>query len=140
MRPSLVPWALLLVATPALADDLGAPLDADAFEALVEGRTLTYGAEDAEIPRGVETYESGRRVTWLEVATDECLSGTWRGGGTPQAPEICFAYEDGSRPCFRYYLRADGVTVLSTNLDGTLPEVSFLDRDTDGIACAWLGV
>lgn len=132
--------ALLLAAAPAAAQDPGTPLDAEAFGRLVEGRTLTYGAEDAEVPRGVETYESGRRVTWLEVATDECITGTWHGGGTPEAPQICFAYENGSKPCFLYFLREDGVTVVSTELDGSAPEVSFLDRDTDGIACAWLGV
>ncbi len=67
---------VLALAAPALAQGPagGTPLDAAAFEALVEGRTLTYGAAGAE-PRGVETYAPGRRVTWLEVATGECLEG-----------------------------------------------------------------
>ena len=138
MRAAAAALAALL-AGPALAQDLGEPLDADAFEALVERRTLTYGAEDAEVPRGVETYEPGRRVTWLEIATDDCLEGRWYGAGPPDAPQICFEYEgQEGKHCFRYYV--DGQRVLSTNLDGSLPEVSWLDRDTDGIACAWLGV
>lgn len=88
MRATL---ALIALAGPALAQ--GTPLDADAFGPLVEGRTLTYGAEGAESPRGVETYEAGRRVTWLEVASGECLEGRWFGAGAPSAPQICFAYE-----------------------------------------------
>lgn len=131
MRAAL---ALLALAAPAWAQE---PLDAPAFERLVEGRTLTYGAEGAD-PRGVETYAPGRRVTWLEVATGECLEGRWYGAGRPAAPQICFAYEGlAGKQCYLYYL--DGRRVLSTNLDGSAPEVSDLDRDTDGIACEFLG-
>ena len=131
---------VLALAGPALAQDpAGAtPLGADAFGLLVEGRTLTYGAEDADAPRGVETYETGRRVTWLEIASGECLEGRWYGAGSPEAPQICFSYGgQAEKQCFRYYL--DGRQVISTNLDGSLPEVSFLDIDTDGIACEFLG-
>ncbi len=131
MRAAL---AVLALAAPALAQE---PLDAPAFEALVEGRTLTYGAE-GKAPRGVETYAPGRRVTWLEVATGECLEGRWFGAGDAAAPQICFAYEGvPEKQCYRY--RLDGRTVISTNLDGSAPEVSHLDRDTDGIACEFLG-
>lgn len=138
MRAALL---LLALAAPALAQGApaGTPLDAAAFGPLVEGRTLTYGAEDAEQPRGVETYAPRRRVTWLEIASGECLEGRWFGAGPPEAPEICFAYEGlPGKQCYRYYL--DGQRVISTNLDGSLPEVSFLDIDTDGIACEFLGV
>ncbi len=126
--------ALLALAAPASAQE---PIDAPAFEALVDGRTLTYGAEGAE-PRGVETYAPGRRVTWLEVATGECLEGRWYGAGDAAAPRICFVYQGlAGKQCYLYYL--DGRTVISTNLDGSAPEVSHLDRDTDGIACEFLG-
>jgi hypothetical protein len=129
---------LPLLASPALAQE-AVPLDADAFEELVEGRTLAYGAVDAEIPRGIETYAPNRRVTWLEVESGRCVEGEWYGRGTPEAPQICFVYEDeGVENCFLYALQ--GEVVLSTNLDGSLPEVSLLDVDRDGIACAWLGV
>ena len=130
---------LLLVAGPTLAEGTLKPLDGNAFESMVRGRTLTYGQPDAP-PRGIETYEPGRRVTWLEVGTGECWEGSWTEGGTPEAPQICFTYPESPDPgpyCYLY--SRDGTHVISTNPDGTDPEISYLDRDTDGIACQWLG-
>lgn len=128
--------ALALLAGPTLAEER---LDAEGFEALLEGRTLTYGQPDGSV-RGIETYYPGRRVTWLFVETDECLEGTWYQAGPADDPQICFAYRDdpASPHCFLYTL--DGTVLRSSLVDGSEPEVSYLDRDLDAIGCAWLGV
>jgi hypothetical protein len=119
--------ALLVLASPALAEapppgsPKWVPIGGEAFEALVEGRTLTYAPPDSEV-WGVERFRPGRRVTWARIGA-ECLDGVWYPAGPEEAPQVCFAYEDGSGPhCFLFY--RSGEHILSTNLDGGQPELS----------------
>ena len=59
---------LLHLASPALAapDGNWTPLGPKEFEALVEGRTLTYAPKGGKV-WGLERFEPGRRVTWMRL-------------------------------------------------------------------------
>jgi hypothetical protein len=90
--------ATMLAATLARAET---PLDAEAFDATVTGRTLIYGTEAG--PYGIEEYLPGRRVRW-SFLDGECVEGHWY----PQDDAICFAYEGRATPeCWRFF-RDDG--------------------------------
>lgn len=111
----------LLAALPAVAQDARKDaLGAAGFEALVEGRTLTYAFEDGQV-WGVERFYPGRRVTWFPTDGTPCLEGKWYAEGPSEAPRICFAYTDDpdSPHCFPFFrdgqdLRyLDGATALS---------------------------
>jgi hypothetical protein len=80
--------SLCLVASPALAEP---PLSAQAFDALTQGRTMTW-AEFGQV-YGVEQYLPDRRVRWT-VLGDDCISGHWY----PEGPAICFQYDDRPDP------------------------------------------
>jgi hypothetical protein len=67
-------------------------MDGEAFGALVEGRTLTYGAPEGGV-RGIERYYPNRLVTWAD-ADDSCLEGRWYEKVEAGVPLICFVYED----------------------------------------------
>ena len=81
----LMRWllTLLLLATPALADD--PPMPAPDFEAFVQGRT--FDTHNMTGRYGVETFLPGRRAIWRDDA--QCLEGTWRVEGDL----ICFDYQ-----------------------------------------------
>ncbi|MGS4946680.1 hypothetical protein ACVDG3_14460 [Meridianimarinicoccus sp. RP-17] len=86
--------ALILATTLVHAET---PLDADAFDATVTGRTLVYGTEAG--PYGIEEYLPGRRVRW-SFLDGECMDGRWY----PQGDAICFAYEGRESPeCWRFF-------------------------------------
>lgn len=74
------------------------PVAADAFERLVEGKTMdTY---DQTGRYGVETFLPDRRAIWRDV--NQCLEGTWR----PQGDLICFDYQGDPTPyCWAYHDR-----------------------------------
>lgn len=97
----------LCLATPAWAET---PLNADAFEALVEGKTLTFSNTFG--PYGVEYYAPNRRVIWSFVG-GECISGEWYEAPGQNGPEICFLYENDDTPkCWEVFeedgkIRAD---------------------------------
>lgn len=102
----LLTLALVAAALPAFAEE---PMTADAFEAYVQGRTLTFG--NAAGPYGLEHYHAGRRVTWAFIG-QECQAGEWY----PDGDAICFVYVDEPDPqCWRFYesdrgLRAEFVS------------------------------
>jgi hypothetical protein len=75
--------ALALLPGTGLAQDTP-PLTAEAFEALVEGKTMD--THDQGGSYGVETFLPGRRAIWRDAV--QCLEGTWR----PQDDMICFDY------------------------------------------------
>lgn len=87
MKPLLI---LTLTLLPALAlaedapPDIGPPLTAKAFEALVQGNTMD--THDTGGLYGVETFLTGRRAIWRDA--EQCLEGTWR----PEGEMICFDY------------------------------------------------
>jgi len=105
------------LACPALADT---PITAEAFEAHVTGKTLTYQQFDYVF--GVEEYLPDRKVRW-STAPNECLYGSWY----PQDDAICFVYEyDPTPACWTFWLQ-----------DGGLPgeELHEVDASTQGLPC-----
>lgn len=99
-------FATTLIATPTLAET---PLTAEAFEAHVTGKTITY--RQFENVFGVEEYLEGRKVRW-SVTPDECQYGSWY----PQDDTICFVYEYSPTPaCWTFWLRGGALVALSVN-------------------------
>jgi hypothetical protein len=134
MRALLV---LALLPVPALAER---PLDGPGFEALVEGRTLTYGQAGSE-PYGVEHYHPGRRVTWAWTGDDECSAGTWYEERRKGGPAICFVYEhDPETPkCWQVFRDGDGLR--ATFLGGDDAPVLYEVADEPGrLVCGGAGV
>jgi hypothetical protein len=87
---------LMCLAQAAFAQDL--PLSAEAFEKMVEGRTMD--THDSTGRYGVETFLPGRRAIWRDA--DRCLEGTWR----PEGEMICFDYLGEPYPyCWTYHDR-----------------------------------
>jgi hypothetical protein len=115
----------LFLATPTLAE---APLDAEAFDALTLGRTMTW-AEFGQI-YGVEQYLPDRRVRWT-VLGDDCKLGHWY----PQGEMICFQYEDDAEPdCWTI---AESDTGLSARYAGTFADSApvVVQETTEPLAC-----
>ena len=108
MRPAA--FALFLAALPGAARAEGPSLSAEAFERIVEGRTMN--THDLTGRYGVETFLPGRRAIWRDAA--QCLEGTWR----PQGEMICFDYIGLATPfCWTYHDRGGW---LEAWLDGDL--------------------
>ena len=127
---------LLCLARPALAQD---PVSAEEFEALVQGRTLTYG-EPGQPPYGIEHYFPNRRVTWAFLGSDECLEGTWYEAGPPQAPAICFKYQDDIEPqCWRFTRKGESLQAEFLGEGGGLTLYELKDDD-GGLVCGGTGV
>jgi hypothetical protein len=102
--------ALLFLAFPARAEP---PLSAEAFDALTQGRTMTW-AEFGQV-YGVEQYLPGRRVRWT-VLGDDCKIGHWY----PEGGLICFQYEDDPEPdCWTL---TQGGAGLFARYAGTAPD------------------
>jgi hypothetical protein len=88
-----------VVATGAPAQTTVAP---EAFEALSEGRTLTFSLGDAFF--GAEQYFAGRRSLWL-AGDGTCLEGRWYAEGE----QICFLYRNDPAPhCWLFREDAGG--------------------------------
>jgi hypothetical protein len=81
-------FALLMIASPAVADPL---LTAEDFDALTLGRTMTWS--EFGTVYGVEQYLPDRQVRWTVVG-DDCKAGHWY----PDGDAICFQYEDDPAP------------------------------------------
>ena len=121
----LVSAVVLALATPALAET---PITADAFEAHVTGKTLTYQQFDNVF--GIEEYLPGRKVRW-STAPNECLYGSW----FPQDDKICFVYEYNPTPiCWTFWMQNGALVALSeTGIAGEeLYEVAASDQ---GLPC-----
>jgi len=127
---------LLALATPAAAQD---PIGAEEFEALVTGRTLTYGAP-GEQPYGIEHYFPNRRVTWAFLGNDECMEGTWYEEPAEAGPAICFEYEDDLGPqCWHVYREGDNLRAEFLGDGG--PSVLYqLEEPEGGLVCGGVGV
>ena len=129
----LLPW-------PALAQEAVAQkaLGGDAFEAMVEGRTLTYGAE-GQAPYGVEHYFAGRRVAWAWIDSTECKPGSWREEARPDGPAICFDYDDDPEPkCWRLFREGDGLRATYLN-DGGATVLYELVEEPGSLVCGGVG-
>jgi hypothetical protein len=122
MRAALL--AVLLV-SPALAET---PLSADAFEAHVTGKTITYQQYTSVF--GIEEYLPGRKVRW-STAPDECQYGSW----FPRDDKICFVYEYAPTPiCWSFWLKDGALVALSeTGLAGE--ELYEVDATDQGLPC-----
>lgn len=96
-RALLFACALALTAAPLAADEEGAPVTAEAFEAYVTGKTLTFDYGEGLF--GTEQYLPGRQVRWA-FDGGRCLTGRWY----PEGTAICFVYEGNSADpqCWRF--------------------------------------
>lgn len=109
------------------------PLTAEAFEAYVTGRSLTYSGDSG--PFGIEHYHDGRRVTWA-FTDQECQSGRWY----PKADLICFVYHDGlPEQCWQLFLIDGGLRAAFVNADGSLTDYTAMD-DGAALVCPGAGV
>lgn len=132
MRP-FAPAALfaLAFALPALADT---PLNADEFEAHVEGRTLTFHFEGQ--PYGVEQYLPQRRVLWAFIG-DECQEGVWY----QRQDMICFAYDvNPDEQCWHFYRTPTGLRGVFVGADGPGTELYEVMNSTASLSCKAPGV
>ena len=117
--------AVCLAASPALAEP---SLTAEAFDALTQGRTMSW-SEFGQV-YGVEQYLPDRRVRWT-VLGDDCITGHW----FVQGPQICFLYEDNpATHCWDITLGGAGLLAhYASNPPETAPvEVT---ETTDPMAC-----
>jgi hypothetical protein len=113
--PLLAPLILAVLPLASQAQEADAPLSAEGFEAIVQGRT--FDTHNFSGRYGVETFLPGRRAIWRDAA--QCLEGRWRAEGEL----ICFDYEGDPQPyCWTYHDRGGW---LMAWLDG--------DRGTDPI-------
>ncbi|MEO1639179.1 MAG: hypothetical protein AAFU41_08030 [Pseudomonadota bacterium] len=114
--------ALLLLATPAIADDR---MTGAEFEAHVEGRTITFRSGLNPL-YGVERYLPGRRVMW---SSEEgiCQYGVW----FESKGDICFRYEhDPEHKCWAITMEPEGMRVEFTTRPGTLTIFEVPDVET----------
>ena len=127
MRFQILAAALALLALPATAQD-GPPMGAEAFDAYVTGKTLTY-AQFGQI-FGTEEYLPDRRVRW-RFSQDMCQYGSWY----PKGDEICFTYEDNpAEHCWVFWEKEGGLAALSVN-DAPGAELSEVQQTSDGLNC-----
>jgi hypothetical protein len=118
--------ALCLVAAPALAEEIDPPLTAEAFEAIVEGKT--WDTYDQFGIYGVETFLPGRRAIWRDA--EDCKEGTWRQEG----PLICFDYQgDPSPHCWTYHDR--GGWMMAWYKGNRADEPIMLQPSDDYVTC-----
>lgn len=122
--------ALPATTQPAAAQSAGAetPLSAEAFEAHVTGRTITFQRHGRIF--GVEQYLTDRRVRW-SVQPDLCQYGIWYA----RDDDICFVYEDDPLPsCWTFWLR-DGALVALSTLDSPGQELYEVDSNQTPLPC-----
>jgi hypothetical protein len=115
--------ALVLAALPgAVLAQTDPPLSADAFEALVEGKTMD--THDSGGLYGVETFLPGRRAIWRDA--NQCLEGTWR----PEGEMICFDYIGDPTPhCWTYHDRGGWLMGWYQGDRGTDPILLYPSKD-----------
>lgn len=117
--------ALLFLAGPAFAE---APLTAEEFDALTQGRTMTW-AEFGQV-YGVEQYLPDRRVRWT-ILGEHCKIGHWY----PEGRLICFQYEDDPVPdCWEITAGGSG---LLARYAGSAPDSTpvVVEETKEPLAC-----
>jgi hypothetical protein len=98
------------------------PLSAEAFERLVEGKTMDTHDETGRY--GVETFLPGRRAIWRDA--EQCLEGTWRAEGDL----ICFDYQGEPFPyCWTYHDRGGWLMAWLDGDRGSSPILLYPSRD-----------
>ncbi|KPU84957.1 hypothetical protein JI58_00540 [Marinosulfonomonas sp. PRT-SC04] len=114
-----------VLATPLAAQT---PMDADAFEAYSQGKTLYFGYNGTLI--GAEEYRPNRRVRW-SARNGDCKDGTWY----PDGQMICFLYEGNPDPqCWSFYQQNAGLTAQYEN-DPDQPMVSEMAANGEPMIC-----
>ncbi|MGJ8611268.1 MAG: hypothetical protein ACSHWY_09245 [Octadecabacter sp.] len=123
----------LLMTTPAWAET---PMTGDEFEALVEGKTLTFSTGSS--PYGVEYYAPNRRVVWSFRGGD-CVKGEWFEDITDSGANICFIYENNVDPqCWQVFDVDGKIRADFMNTPGTT--VLYEAVETEPLICGGLGV
>lgn len=111
-------------------------MDAEAFEAYVEGQTLTYSSEGR--PYGVEEYLPNRRVRWAFI-NNECRNGVWY----ERSGMICFLYEHAptDEQCW-VFTETDSGTLRGVfqGPDGPSTELYEVQRSSQPLDCIGPGV
>lgn len=111
------------------------PLDAEAFEALVEGKTLTFSS--GSDPYGIEYYAPGRRVVWSFVG-GECVNGEWYEVPTETGPNICFIYETSDEPqCWQVFDENGSIRAEFMNTPGTA--ILYEATESEPLICGGVG-
>lgn len=96
----------LLLATPLAAQT---PMDADAFDAYSQGKTLYFGV-GGEL-YGAEEYLPNRRVRW-SVLNGKCQEGQWY----QEDQLICFIYDgETDAQCWSFYQGENGLMARFEN-------------------------
>ncbi len=114
-------FALLLFATPAMAQD---PMTAAEFDAYTKGKTLTFGRAGTQA-YGIEQYQDNRRVVW-SFLDGECSNGVWY----ESKGSICFRYDFDPEPkCWQFYDDPDGLRAVFMNMPDT--SVLYEAEDSD---------
>lgn len=118
----------LLATLPATAQEA---LNAGAFEAYTQGRTLSYAFDG--VPYGIEEYLPNRRVRWAYVG-QECQDGVWyeRNGN------ICFLYDNAptDEQCWRFTLTENGLRGVFQGPDGPSTELYEVQDSAMPLNCA----
>lgn len=142
MRAQLSTPALSLVAffmataLPALAQEqTGTPMNAEAFDAYTQGRTLSYNVEG--MPYGVEQYLPNRRVRWTFIG-DQCQDGVWY----ERNNHICFLYENAptNEQCWTFFETETGLRAIFQGLEGAATELYEVEQNDAPMACFGPGV
>jgi len=111
------------------------PLDAAAFDARTQGRTITY-SQFGEV-YGIEEYLPDRRVRWAFVG-GECKVGSWFQDGE----HICFLYDDGTDlQCWVFTETETGLMARFRGMPDSEPLVSLVESRAPLVCAeAWHGV
>ena len=83
-------------------------LDADAFRALFEGKTIHVFSKGRYF--GSEYYPKGDRAIWVPAGRP-CIPGVW----TYEKPHICFRYEGSGPHCWSVFQRGEKFYALSVD-------------------------
>ncbi|PVH30845.1 hypothetical protein [Pararhodobacter oceanensis] len=130
---ALFPAVLALtLALPATAQEA---MDAEAFDAYTQGRTLSFSFEGT--PYGVEQYLPNRRVRWTFIG-DECQDGFWY----ERNSNICFVYDNApdNEQCWTFTRTEDGLRGVFQGPDGPTTELYEVEQSTAPMACMGPGV
>jgi hypothetical protein len=110
-------------------------LDAEAFDRMTLGRTLTFSHEGQ--PYGMEQYLPNRRVIWAFIG-DRCEEGSWY----EREGMICFVYDYNptNEQCWSFFATDRGLRGVFDGPDGPSTELYEIQRSTAPLSCAAPGV
>jgi hypothetical protein len=129
-------FLLLVLASPAAAQEA---VTAEEFEALVTGRTLTYGAP-GEAPYGIEHYFPNRRVTWALGRHERVPGGRLVRRGARRRPGDLLHLPGRPRaPVLALLPRGDGLRAEFLEDGGATVLYELLEKE-GGLVCGGVGV